>query len=283
MSETKSDLVDYQALARLDGQVHAIVGGGSGIGLESARALAAFGATVICLDSDPAAAENAAAEVGGTPAVADVRDDEAFAEALTSAVQEHGRLDGVIDVVGRGRHGHISEFDRKDFDEVYELGAVQALACLRLGAKLMTGPGSIVFVASVNGGRSSAFNAVYGSSKAAILSLVRSAAVELGPVGIRVNAVSPGVTRTPLLRSEEYASLLRANTAITPLGRLAEPSDIASALLYLSLPLARHVTGQDIVVDGGLSQRSAQVPVGGWGAWSDALTEPQEPLEISRP
>ena len=114
------------------------------------------------------------------------------------------------------------------------------------------GPGSMVFVASVSGLFSAPRHAAYGAFKAGMMALVKSAAQELGPA-VRVNAVAPGAVRTP-----RWAHLVEdpSRTAVVPLRKMAETSDIAAAILFLMSPLAGHITGHTIVVDGGTSIRS---------------------------
>jgi NAD(P)-dependent dehydrogenase (short-subunit alcohol dehydrogenase family) len=120
-----------------------------------------------------------------------------------------------------------------------------------------------VFVASVSGLTSAPLHAAYGAAKAGLMSLVRSAAVELGPRGVRVNAVAPGAVWTPRVAGLLGEEGRRRNTENAPLGRMAEPADIASALLFLASPLSSYVTGQTLVVDGGVTVKFPYPTIGG--------------------
>ncbi|WP_238010599.1 SDR family oxidoreductase [Dactylosporangium sp. AC04546] len=248
--------VDYPGLLRLDGRVHAVVGVGPGIGRETATALAAAGARVVCVDVDAGQAAAVAAETGGVAAACDITAPDAFAEVLARAERELGRVDGVTDVVGLVRWKPLAGTADGDWVWQSDVVAAQAVRVLRSAVPhlLRAGGGTLTYIASVSAFTSAPGHGLYGMAKAALLSMVRTAAVELGPQGIRVNAVSPGATLTPRLAADpRFAEANRANSERTPLRRLARPSDIAAAVLFLSSPMAGHVTGQELVVDGGLT------------------------------
>jgi NAD(P)-dependent dehydrogenase (short-subunit alcohol dehydrogenase family) len=116
-----------------------------------------------------------------------------------------------------------------------------------------SGGGSLGFVSSIAGLNAAPSNGTYGMFKSAMMSMVRSAAVELGPAGIRVNCVAPGATRTARLLATQSPAMLEAARNATPLRKAAEPSDIAAALAFLASPMAGHITGQTLVIDGGVS------------------------------
>jgi NAD(P)-dependent dehydrogenase (short-subunit alcohol dehydrogenase family) len=118
-----------------------------------------------------------------------------------------------------------------------------------------TGGGSMVFVASVSGLQSAPMHSAYGVAKAGLMSLVRSAAVELGPRNIRVNAVAPGVVWTPRVSGYLGEEGRQKNAENAPLRRVALPADIASAILFLTSDLSSYVTGQTLVVDGGVTAK----------------------------
>ncbi|MCC5577489.1 SDR family oxidoreductase [Microtetraspora sp. AC03309] len=247
---------DYPDLLRLDGLVHVVVGVGPGIGRETARALAAAGARVVCVDVDEAQAVAVAAETGGVAAVCDITEPDGFARVLSDAERRLGRIDGVTDVVGLVRWKPLSDTADDDWGWQSDVVAAQAVRVLRTAVPHLrrAGGGTLTFIASVSAFTSAPGHGLYGMAKAALLSMVRTAAVELGPEGIRVNAVSPGATLTPRLAADpRFAEAIRANGERTPLRRIALPSDIACAVLFLSSRLAGHVTGHDLVVDGGLT------------------------------
>jgi NAD(P)-dependent dehydrogenase (short-subunit alcohol dehydrogenase family) len=247
---------DYASLMRLDDQVHLVLGAGQGIGHQTAHALAAFGATVVCVDRDGDRADHVAAEVGGRSVQAEITDRESMASIFDAVERDYGRLDGVADIVGLARYKPMTELTDEDWTFHYDIVLKHAVLALensaRLWKRLGTG-GSIAFVASVAGLQSSPKLAAYGAMKAALMSLVRTAAVELGPLGGRVNAVAPGLVRTPRAQANPNwtTELLEANVAKTPTGRLSYPADIASALLFLLSPLSAQITGNSLVVDGG--------------------------------
>lgn len=247
---------DYASLIRLDGQVHVVLGAGQGIGYQTSHALAAFGAKVICVDREPDRAKMVADEVGGVPMVVELTEREPMAALFESVGSEFGRLDGVIDIVGLARYKQ--QIDLTDDDWRWHLDVVLKHAYLaieysaRYWQRAGTG-GAIAVVASVAGQQSAPKTSAYGAMKAALMSLVRTSAVELGPYGIRVNAVAPGVVRTPRAQANPKwtQDLLDANLRKTPTGRLTYPADVASALLFLVSPLSRQITGESLVVDGG--------------------------------
>lgn len=247
---------DYASLTRLDGQVHVVLGAGQGIGYQTVHALAAYGARVVCVDREPDRAEAVAKEVGGLAMVGELTERESVAGLFDRVGRELGRLDGVVDIVGLARYKAMIELTDDDWQWHLDMVLRHAYLALEYAARYWqrTGTGgSIAFVASVAGMQSSPKTAAYGAMKAALMSLVRTAAVELGPDGIRVNAVAPGVVRTPRAQANPKwtQELLDANIAKTPTGRLTYPADIASALLFFLSPLSRQITGQSLVVDGG--------------------------------
>jgi NAD(P)-dependent dehydrogenase (short-subunit alcohol dehydrogenase family) len=250
-------LPDYASLLRLDDQVHVVVGAGQGIGRQAAHAFASVGARVLCVDVDAARARAVAAETGGMAAECDVTVAGEIDRVLRDGERSLGPISGVTNIVGMVRWTDLA--DATDEDWVWQDAIVVRQAHRTLRAAIPSlrraGGGSLTFVASVSALTSAPGHGLYGMSKAALISMMRTAAMELGPSGIRVNTVSPGVTRTPrLIADSRFEEPLRENARRTPLRRVAEPSDIAAALLFLSSGLARHITGQDLVVDGGLSQ-----------------------------
>ncbi|WP_207943000.1 SDR family oxidoreductase [Actinomadura sp. KC345] len=248
--------LDYAGLLRLDGRTHVVVGVGPGIGRETACALAAAGAHVVCVDVDPAQASAVAEATGGTAATCDVTEPGRFDRVLSDTARRTGRIDGVTDVVGLVRWTPLAGTGDDDWAWQDGIVAGQAVRVLRTAVPYLRagGGGSLTFIASVSALASAPGHGLYGMSKAALLSMVRTAAVELGPESIRVNAVSPGATLTPrMVADPRFTEAIRDNSARTPLGRLASPAHIAAAVLFLSSGLAAHVTGHNLVVDGGLS------------------------------
>ncbi|MCW2495303.1 SDR family oxidoreductase [Jatrophihabitans sp.] len=248
---------DYAAMLRLDGTVHVVLGAGQGIGREAALALSAAGATVVCVDLDLDRAEAVAAEVGGVGLAGDALERDSMTALFGGLTTRFDRLDGVVDIIGMSQYKGVLEFTDEDLAWHRRFNLQHALLTIQCAEPQMTasGGGCVTFVTSIAALTSAPMHAVYGLEKAGIMSLARTAAVELGPRGMRVNSVAPGLVRTP--RQIENPSwtpeLVQTNIDRTPLRRLAVPADVAGAILFLALPIAGHITGQAIVVDGGSS------------------------------
>ena len=235
--------------------VAAVTGGASGIGAACCRALAARGAMVAVLDRDGERGREVAASIGGRAWVVDVADERAL-EAVAEAVErELGPVEilvnsaGVIQVPLRPMDLSMAAWDevvRVDQRGTY-LGSVV------FARRMLTRRrGSIINIASIAGMRAMPLHA-YAPAKAAVISMTACLAAEWGPSGLRVNAVSPGYTRTPALQAaidkgERDVSLLERNAA---LGRLVEPEEVANVVVFLASPEASAITGANIAVDCG--------------------------------
>jgi NAD(P)-dependent dehydrogenase (short-subunit alcohol dehydrogenase family) len=258
----------------LDGRVVAVAGaGGGGIGTAVCRMLAEAGASVVAVDVRSDALAVVDEVLAATPGphrrqVADVGDAAQFETALDLA-GELGPLHGLVHVAGGlwpGQWGSLLTMALETFDEVVALNLRSALVSMRaVAARLVaqgTG-GSIVSVSSVAGLSAMPFGAPYAAAKAGLLSLTRTAALEWGRSGIRVNSVAPGSVRTPKSagnagRGEADAAadeLTAAERAALPLRRRGEPDDVAGAVLFLLSDLSAWMTGQVLTVDGGSSAR----------------------------
>jgi NAD(P)-dependent dehydrogenase (short-subunit alcohol dehydrogenase family) len=249
-----TDRIDYLKMARLDGQGIVLLGaGGGGIGSATALALSGAGARVLCVDVNEQQAREAASSIGGEAVVADIRKRADMARVFSRARELFGNnFKGVVDVVGVAMIAPLETFDDEAVDAQFGIVFRHALLALQLAAPLLAenGGGAVTFVGSRSGIRPSPNQAIYGAFKAALHHLVRAAAMEFGPNKIRVNAVSPGPVRTPrllkALSPEAWHQLGIAN----PLGRVADPHDIAKAILFLASDLAGYVTGNILVLDG---------------------------------
>jgi NAD(P)-dependent dehydrogenase (short-subunit alcohol dehydrogenase family) len=248
---------DYGGLLRLDGRRFIVAGAGQGIGRQATHALANVGARVLCVDIIPERAVEVAAEVGGTPWTGDVRDRSDVERLIADTHHTLGGLDGVIDIVGISRYGPLLDTDDEDWTFHHDNVLHHAWLFIQTAGRAMrdSGGGVMVFVASASGLTGAPMHAPYGAAKAGLMSLVRSAAVELGPVGIRVNAVAPGVVWTPRVSALLGEEGRRRNSDNTPLRRVALPADIASCLLFLASDLSGYVNGQTLVCDGGVSAK----------------------------
>jgi NAD(P)-dependent dehydrogenase (short-subunit alcohol dehydrogenase family) len=252
----ESPVPDYPGLLRLDGRRFAVLGAGQGIGRQAVHALAAAGAQLACVDIERDRAETVAREVGGLALDGDMTDRADAERVVDAAVAGLGGLDGIVDIIGMAQYASLVDVTDEDWAWHFDIVLRHAYLAVQLGGRVLARHGgTMVFVASVSGLTSAPRHAAYGAAKAGLMSLVRTAAVELGPSNIRVNAVAPGVVWTPRISAflgEEGEARNRANT---PLRRIAQPADIAAAILFLCSDLAGYVTGQTLVVDGGVSAK----------------------------
>jgi NAD(P)-dependent dehydrogenase (short-subunit alcohol dehydrogenase family) len=259
-----SEVADYAGLLRLDGRAFVVAGAGQGIGRQITHALAQNGAKLLCLDYDQAAAQHVAGEVGAVPATADVRERGDIEAAFTRAKDEFGRVDGVVDIVGMAKYAALLQTSEDDWSWTFDMVLRHAWLISQVGGEMMRQQerrddngqrGVFAFVGSASGITGAPLHAAYGAAKAGLLSLVRSIAVEFGPMGMRSNAVAPGVVWTPRIGAMIGEQGREQNAKNTPLRRVAEPRDIASVLLFLLSDLSAYVSGQVISIDGGVSAK----------------------------
>jgi NAD(P)-dependent dehydrogenase (short-subunit alcohol dehydrogenase family) len=247
-------------MARFTGRTVLVTGAGSGIGEGTARAFFAEGANVVVADVDEKAAKRVVAELGGDrccAAAANVAERPAVDALVAEAAKRFGRLDVLVNSAGIREIVPMVDLESEEWYRVIAVNlhgtfhVSQAFARLALAAKT---PASIINISSVAGMMGIPKRAAYVSSKHAVIGLTREMAMELGPHGIRVNAVAPGLVRTAL--TESYFSnpeLMRTMHASRPLGRAARVEEIASVILFLASDEASFVTGATIPVDGGFS------------------------------
>ena len=257
---TRSDdspVPDYPVQLRLDGRRFVVVGAGQGIGRQAAHALASVGARTFCIDVDADLASEIASEVGGTAGVGDATKRADVERLLQEAGAALGGIDGIVDIIGMSHYDALVDITDEEWDWHFDIVLRHAFLAAQIGGRMMAafGGGVLVFVASVSGITSAPNHGAYGAAKAGLMSLVRSAAVELGPSGVRVNAVAPGVVWTPRISVYLGDEGRERNNANTPLRRIAEPADIAAALLFFASDLSSFVTGQTLVVDGGVGAK----------------------------
>jgi NAD(P)-dependent dehydrogenase (short-subunit alcohol dehydrogenase family) len=247
----------------MTGLVALVTGGASGIGAATVDLLRQRGATVVAADiqvgpaaGDPPATAPTDADVRGAAVVAlDVTDGDAVDALVASIVEHHGRLDVAVNAAGvSGTWASLGEDDPADWDRTIAVNLTGLYRCVRaeLRAMLAAGRGAVVNVASAGGAMGIPGLAAYSASKHGVIGLTRSAALEVVRAGVRVNAVMPGSTRTPMLLGtsggEEAVERL---TKVMPIKRLAEPEEIARAIVWLASDEASYVTGEALAVDGG--------------------------------
>ncbi len=252
----------------LSGRVALVTGAGRGIGAACARGLAAAGARVIC--SDLAASDDLAAELGGLALAQDVTDEGGWETAMAYARDEAGGLDILVNNAGLFLMKPLTQTTLEDWRRVHSvnvegvfLGCRAAIPLLSERAGKWAGGTSIINLSSIAGLVGSAGAVCYNASKGAVRLLTKGLAMELAPVGVRVNSVHPGVIDT-VMGDEVVAAFSGAlgvgdNEARTqlaarhPLGRMGQPGNIADAVVFLASDRAGFMTGSEVVVDGGFT------------------------------
>jgi NAD(P)-dependent dehydrogenase (short-subunit alcohol dehydrogenase family) len=243
----------------LDGRVALVTGAGQGIGREIALALALAGARVIVADRNRETGAATAAELlDGLFVELDVTDSAGVRAAVDSIVADHGRIDILVNNAGIVRNTPAESTSDDDWRDVFRVNVEGVFFCCREVGRTMldAGGGSIINIASMSGlvvNRPQP-QAAYNASKAAVIMLTKSLAAEWASRGVRVNAIAPGYVATDLtlkgMRNPEWRDeWLRS----TPMGRIAQPAEIAPAAVYLASDDSSYVTGSVLVIDGGYS------------------------------
>jgi NAD(P)-dependent dehydrogenase (short-subunit alcohol dehydrogenase family) len=253
--QTAKDLpqvsTDYSTLFRLDGRRALVIGAG-GIGHEVALALAAHGAEVICADKNPATAEQAATDIGDTATALEL--DITDATALSAAAADLGPVDVVVLTAAMNVRKRMLDYTAEEFDRVVRLNLTGTFNVLRtFGAGMVErGRGSIIVFSSIRAQVVEPGQSVYAATKAGAVQLVKTAAAEFGPAGVRVNAVAPGVVETPLTdQIKANPAWYDAYAGKGALGRWSQPRELAGAVVFLASDAASFVTGSTLLVDGG--------------------------------
>jgi meso-butanediol dehydrogenase/(S,S)-butanediol dehydrogenase/diacetyl reductase len=244
----------------MQGKVAFVTGGGSGIGAATAQRLAREGATVIVCGRrrdplDEVVAGIVAAGGKAEAVVADVSDEAGYTAALELAAQRHGGLDVLVNNAMAYTWGSIEEMSTADWHANFDTSVDGTFWGTRTAMRLMKGKGgAIVNVSSICGQLGTPWMAGYSAAKAAIDNFSRAAAAEGAPHGIRVNVVIPAVVETPATAGMLADEASRKNTEkLIPMGRVGQPEELASAILFLSSDEASYITGASLPVDGGRS------------------------------
>lgn len=235
-------------MAKLDGMVALVTGGASGIGRASAERFRADGATVVTLDLS-----------GDVDHHADVRDEAAIEHIVADTVDRHGSLDAVVNAAGVAGGGPVHMVPIEEWERVMSVNLTGTfLVCKHAAAQMLRqGKGSIVNIASIEGIEGTEGGSAYNASKAGVILLTKTIAIDYGRHGIRANAICPGGVDTPLLRDlidapgmEDYrAKMLDAHM----LGRFGQPNEIAAVAAFLASDDASFVTGSAMIADGGMT------------------------------
>jgi NAD(P)-dependent dehydrogenase (short-subunit alcohol dehydrogenase family) len=250
-------------VGELDGQVTIISGGASGIGRATAVRFAAEGATVAVFDRDGDAAATVAQEVGGEAHTVDVRDGDAFSAAVRAVADRHGRVDVLFNNAGAGDLRPLHTVDDKIWHRLIDVNLTGTFNGMRAVVPFMlaAGHGTIVNNASLSGFMPTRNEAAYSAAKAGVIALTRSGGLEYGPA-IRVNCVAPGHVRTPLTAAFElFPEVFEPVEQTIPLRRIGDADEIAEVVLFLASARSSYITGQTLVVDGGISLPQAGTDV----------------------
>lgn len=252
--------MDENYLFNLTGKVAVVTGGGDGIGKASCEILAAAGASVVVSDISLGKAQNVAdgiVNAGGISVAigCNVLESDDLTHLIDFTVEKFGTVNILVNNAGIGGGGRENPFDidRSYVERIYAVNVFAPWQLCKLAAPHMhkSGYGSIINITSMSSINNSPAMAIYGSSKAALNHLASNLAFDYGPMGIRVNNVGPGATRTHALATVLTPEIEAKMLAHTPIHRLGEVSDIAGAVLYFAAPISSWVSGQTLMVNGG--------------------------------
>jgi NAD(P)-dependent dehydrogenase (short-subunit alcohol dehydrogenase family) len=258
MAKIEDQLERYRSLFRLDGRTALVLGAASGIGKASAEALAALGATVICADKNKQGVEETAASVasrGQTEAhVVDAGDGDALNAFATSIEKTHGRLDVAVTTPAVHVRKLMLDYTDEEYDRVADLNLRGVFYFLRAFGRMMSRQksGSLIASSSVRATTLEPGLAIYGATKAGIIQMVRGLAAEVGPLGVRVNAIVPSIVETALVAPlKARPEIWKALASHTVFNRWARPEEVGTAVAFLASDAASYITGTALLVDGG--------------------------------
>ena len=244
-----------QPTSRLDAKTAIITGGARGIGLATAHLMHEDGWNIVLVDWDETELQDSAkAFTHGLPLICDISNPEQVEQMIARAIAWSGRIDALINNAGVADFGPIEETDFERWRAVMATNLDGVfLASQAATPALKKTCGAIVNIASISGLRASTLRVAYGTSKAGVMQLTQQQAVELGEYGIRANCIAPGPVRTKLAMAVHTQEIIDAYHDAIPLNRYGQEREIAEAIYFLASERASYITGQNLMVDGGLS------------------------------
>jgi NAD(P)-dependent dehydrogenase (short-subunit alcohol dehydrogenase family) len=245
----------------LTDRVAVVTGGGAGIGRGIAAGLAAFGAKVAIWERNPESCASAAEAIGGLGITSDVRESAQIDAALAQTVDQLGPVTILVNNAGAVFHSPILDTSENGLDALYRANLRHVLLCTQRVARAIVArgeSGSIISVTSIEGVRAAPGYASYAAAKAGVINFTKTAALELAPHNIRVNALAPDITMTEGMMQIAPPGAEERFGHTVPMGRAGHVDEMARAAVFLASDMASYITGQTIHVDGGTAA------AGGW-------------------
>jgi NAD(P)-dependent dehydrogenase (short-subunit alcohol dehydrogenase family) len=239
-------------LFRLDGKVALVAGAASGIGRAAARGLAEAGAHVVCADINDA--QPVAEETGGEAVLLDITDETSVAKVVHAVREQHGRIDVLVSTPAVNVRKRLLNYSVEEFDKVIRLNLKGTFLIAQAVGKVMLAQksGSMILLSSIRSVTVEPGQGVYATTKAGLVQMARALAAELGPAGVRVNCIAPGVVETPLTAPiKNDPDWYNAYSARNALGRWASADEMAGPVVFLASEASSYVTGTVLFVDGG--------------------------------
>lgn len=243
----------------LESKVALVTGGGRGLGLAMARALGQAGARVAIAGRsaatlDAAAADLAAEGIDALAVPADVADPAAIVAMFDAVIDWAGRIDIAVNNAGIGHEAPIVDETLEAWDHDLRVMLTAPFLVTQQAARRMEGGGAVINISSIDARAADGTFASYNAAKAGLITFTKSAAVELAPLGLRVNSVSPGYVLTDMVAEElgpDMVARMSHSFDRVPMKRMITPEEVANAVVFLAGPLASGITGTDLIVDGG--------------------------------
>ena len=248
-------MFDYRSMFDLEGKSALVVGAGSGIGEASAQGLAAFGAGVVCADMNGEAAQSTATEISSEGGKAEALElDMTDPRSVDAALEQIGTPDVLVSTPSLNVRKPVLDITDEEFDRIIDLNLKGTFRLIRNFGRGMSerGSGSIIAFSSIRGQVVEPGQGIYAATKAGTVQMLRALASEVGPRGVRVNAIAPGVVETPLTAQiKDSPDWYDSYAAKSILGRWAQPHEMVGMVVYLASEASSYVTGGFMLVDGG--------------------------------